>query len=336
MAVLRDRSAAFIRNLPQCAVIAAAAFAVDPAASQEWKPQKNIDIVVVAAAGGAADRQARVAQKLLLSLPEIPSVTVTNRPGGGGVVALTVLAQHPGDGHYMASLSTTLLTNQIIGVSPMRYQDLTPLNILMREYVVLTVKADSRLGSVKDLIARLKQNPASVSFAFSSARGNQNHVVIGMIAKAAGVDPKPLKTVVYSSGGQGATAVLGGHVDMLVGTPGTVLPHLESGNVRVLGISAPQRQAGRLAGIPTLREQGIDALYYSWRGFIGPKGLAAAQIAFWEQAFAKVIQGEEWKKDLEENAWAEDFRGSAETRRHLDAEYELLRRMLVDLGVVSR
>ena len=91
-----------------------------------------------------------------------------------------------------------------------------------------------------------------------------------------------------------------------------------------------------MAAIPTLREQGIDAVYYSWRGFIGPKGLTPAQIAFWEQAFAKVIQGEEWKKDLEENAWGEDFRGSAETRKHLDAEYELLRKMLVDLGVVSR
>lgn len=332
----RGRKPALRHNLLQCGVIATALFAIVPAASQPWKPQKNVDIAVVAAAGGAADRQARVAQRLLQSLPEIPSVTVTNRPGGGGVVAITFLTQHPGDGHYLASLSTSLLTNQIIGVSPIRYQDLTPLNILMREYVVLTVKADSTLGSARDLIARLKQAPASVSFAFSSARGNQNHVVIGMIAKAAGVDARPLKTVIFSSGGQGATAVLGGHVDMLVGTPGTVLPHLESGTVRVLGISAPQRQAGRLAGIPTLREQGIDAEYYSWRGFVGPKGLTPAQIEFWEQAFAKVIQTGEWKKDLEDNAWAEDFRGSAETRRHLDAEYILLKKMLVDLGVVSR
>ena len=335
MEVPSSRRAEFSRRM-LCGFMAAGALAVDPAVSQEWKPQKNVDIVVIAAAGGAADRQARVAQRLLQSLPEIPSVTVTNRPGGGGAVALTFLAQHPGDGHYLASLSTTLLTNQIIGVSPIRYQDLTPLNILMREYVVLTVKADSPLGSGKDLIARLKKDPASVSFAFSSARGNQNHVVIGMIARAAGVDPKPLKTVVYNSGGQGATAVLGGHVDMLVGTPGTALPHLESGKAHVLGISAPQRQAGRLAGIPTLREQGIDAVYYSWRGFVGPKGLTPSQVAFWEQAFAKVIQGEEWKKDLEENAWAEDFRGSAETRKHLDVEYELLRKMLVDLGVVPR
>lgn len=326
----------FARNLAHCVVIAAAAFALHPALAQEWKPQKNVEFVVAAGAGGAADRSARVAQRFLQTLPDIPSVTVSNRQGGGGTVAWTFLAQHPGDPHYLATLSTGLLTNHIVGTSPLRYQDFTPLNILLREYVVASVRADSPLGSARDLIARLKQDPASVTLAFAAARGNQNHVVIGMMAKAAGVDPKAVKIVVFNSGNLGATAMLGGHVDMLVGTPGTVLPHLVSGKVRVVGISAPERQKGALAVVPTFREQGIDAVYYSWRGFVGAAGLTPAQTAFWDQAFAKVIQAEEWKQDLERNAWAEDFRGSAETRKHLDAEYELLKKMLVDLGVVTR
>jgi putative tricarboxylic transport membrane protein len=86
--------------------------------------------------------------------------------------------------------------------------------------------------------------------------------------------------------------------------------------------------------VATLREQGIDAAFFNWRGFIAPRGLTPGQTALWDQAFAKAIQGDDWKKDLAANAWAEDYMPSAETRRHLDAEYEVMKTMLTDLGVV--
>ena len=156
-----------------------------------------------------------------------------------------------------------------------------------------------------------------------------------MIARAAKVDPKQLKTVIFNSGNAAATAMLGGHVDVLVGTPGTILPHVTSGKARALGTSAPQRQQGAYAATPTLRENGVDAYYYAWRGFLAPRGLTPAQVQFWEQAFAKVVEADEWKVDLQRNAWAEDFRNAAETRKHLDAEYELLRGILAELGVTG-
>jgi putative tricarboxylic transport membrane protein len=261
---------------------------------------------------------------------------VNNRPGGGGLVAWTSLGQHAGDAHYIATLSTALLTNQILGITKLRYQDLTPLNILMREYVVAWVRAESPLRTIQDVVARLKQDPASVSFGFSTARGNQNHIVIGMIGRAAGLDPKTVKTVVYSSGGQGMTQALGGHVDVWVGTPGGAIQHIQSGAARALGISSTQRQAARLAAVPTFREQGVDAAYYAWRGFIAAGGLTAAQTAFWDQAFSRVVKTDEWKRDLDANGWGEEFKASAETRRHLDSEYEMLTKMLGDLGLVNR
>ena len=96
-----------------------------------------------------------------------------------------------------------------------------------------------------------------------------------------------------------------------------------------------RRTPGAYAQTPTLRENGIDAVYYSWRGFLAPRGITPAQVSFWEQAFAKVVEADEWKEDLEKNAWREDFRKSAETRKHLDAEYKLLSAMLLELGVVG-
>ena len=168
------------------------------------------------------------------------------------------------------------------------------------------------------------------------ARGNQNHIVLGMIARAAGMDPKAVKTVVFSSGGQGMTAALGGHVDVWVGTPGGAIQHMQSGAARALGISSGERLAGKLAAAPTFREQGIEASYYAWRGFVAPGKLTAPQVAFWDQAFARVVRSEEWKQDLDENGWAEDFKASAETRKHLDAEYDLLAKILAELGMVGK
>ena len=313
-----------------CLVVAAPAFA------QAWKPERTIEIVVNSGAGGAADRQSRLVQKMLQTLPGMPSITVVNRAGGGGMVALSFMTQHPGDAHFISVLSTAIVTNHLIGTSKLSFRDVTPLNIVMREYITTTVRTDSPITDARDLMARLKKDPGSVTFGFATARGNQNHIVIGMLAKAAGVDPKALKTVVFQSGAAGLTAVLGGHVDMLVGTPGTALTQAGSGKARIIGVTAPTRQSGRLADVATFKEQGVDAVYYAWRGFLGPKGLTPAQIAFWEQAFEKISQADSWKQDLERNAWTEDLRTAEETRKHLESENELLGRMLVELGVIQR
>jgi putative tricarboxylic transport membrane protein len=313
-----------------------AALMAGPGAAQEWRPQKNVEIVVAAGAGGSADRSSRVAQKYLQALPGMPSVSVINRQGGGGTIAWTYIAQHPNDPHYLGTLSPGLVTNEIVGTSKLSYRDFTPLNILMREYIVVSVLASMPFKSARDITVRLKKDPASITFGFAAALGNQNHVVLGMMARAASVDPKALKVVVFNSGNLAATALLGGHIDVLAGTPGTILPHITGGRARAIGISGPERQKGAYASVPTLREQGLDAVYYSWRGFLGPRGLTAAQIAFWEQAFAKVVQADEWKDDYVKNAWIEDFRGAAETRKHLDAEAEFLRKILVELGVLTK
>jgi len=315
-----------------CAVALASA----AAPAQEWIPARNVDIIVASGAGGSSDRTARVLQKLLQSNPAFPSISVTNRAGGGGTVAWTYLAQQPGDPHFIATFSPTMVTNQLLGVSKLRYTDFTPLSILLREYVLVTVNADSPITSGKALLDHIRKDPTALSFAFSSSPGNHNHVVIGMIFKAAGADPRRAKVVIQKSGGAGATAVMGGHIDVLVGAPANVLPHISAGKLRAIGLSAPQRQSGAAAQLPTLKEQGIDAVFYSWRGFIGAKNLTPAEIAFWDSAFSRAVQGNEWKQDLAQNAWAEDLKNAAETRKHLDSEQTLISGMLAELGLLKK
>ena len=302
--------------------------------AQPWTPTRAIEITVSSGAGGAADREARELQRHLQALPGMTPITVNNRPGGGGSIAWSSLNQHQGDAHWIATMNVALLTNHIIGASTLRHQDLTPLAILMREYIAVWTRAESPIKSARELIARLKANPSSVSFGLSPALGNQNHIVLGMLAKAAGIDPKALRIVVYA-GGAGVTAALGGHIDAWVGTLGGAIPLAHAGKVNMMGVSAPQRQPGRAIALPTFREQGIDAVYAAYRGIIGPGGLSTAQRAFWDATFARVTSSAEWKATAIEHAWEPDYRNSTETRKYLDAEQLTLRKTLAELGVIK-
>src|SRR5690606_4293909 len=105
------------------------------APAQSWKPERTLEIVVNSGAGGAADRQSRLVQKMLQTLPGMPAITVVNRAGGGGVVALTFMTQHPGDAHYISVFSTAIVTNHLDGTRKHSYSDVTPHKIVMRVFI---------------------------------------------------------------------------------------------------------------------------------------------------------------------------------------------------------
>jgi putative tricarboxylic transport membrane protein len=308
--------------------------ATSGALAQSWQPTRNVEIIVSSGAGGSADREARELQRHLQRLPGMPSISVNNKPGGGGTIAWSLLNQHKGDAHWIGTMNVALLTNPLLGNATITYRDLTPLAMLVREYIAAWTHLASPIKSLPELVARLKTNPASVSFGLAPALGNQNHIVLGMLARAAGVDPKKLKIVVYSSGGNGITAALGGHVDVWVGTVASAIPHALSGRINLMGISAAQRQPGKAAPLPTFREQGIDAVYAAYRGVIGPAGLSTSQITYWDGVFARITATPEWKATALDHAWETDYRNAAQARAHLERENHRLKAILADLGVI--
>ncbi len=320
-------------SMPRWPALLLAALAGFAQAKSQWKPSRNVEVIVQSAAGSSSDRSARITQKILESLPGFRSVSVNNKPGAGGMLSMYYLNQHAGSAHYIATLSTSAITNHLLGLSPLNFRHFTPLSIVLREYPVLVTRADSPIADARDLMARLRKDPSALSFAYGSARGNHNHVMIGLMARAAGGDPRQIKAIVYNSGSEAIAAALGGKVDAGVVSPATVIPQLAAGKLRVLGIAAPQRQDNALSAAPTLREQGINVTYFSWRGFMGAKGLTPAQLAFWDHAFAQMTETPEWKREVQRNAWAETLMSSAQTQRHLEHETETLRELLRELGV---
>jgi len=319
-----------------CVLTLALGLVAAPAAAQEWKPSKTVEIIVASGAGGAADREARIMQGFLRNVPGMPVVNVINRPGGGGTMAWSFVTQREGDGHTLSTLSVASITNKLLGNSQLSYRDLTPLAILLHEYIAVWTRSASSIESGKDLVERLRKDPSSVTFGLSSALGNQNHIVIGKIAQAAGVDPRSAKIVVYSSGGKGIPAALGGHVEVWAGTLGGAVGLARKGGpIRMLGVSSAQRAPGPAAGFPTFREQGIDVVHSAFRGLQGPPGLSDAQRAFWDRTFSTIVNSEEWRKTEEKYAWGSGYLDSAATKKYLDEEDRRLEKILTELGVIK-
>jgi putative tricarboxylic transport membrane protein len=279
---------------------------------------------------------ARLIQRIFQErrLVEMP-ISVVNKPGGSGSIALAYLQQHSGDAHYVEAVSALLITNHITGRSNLSHNDFTPLALLNSEYVVLAVKADSPLANVKDVVARLKQDATALSFAVGTSLGGANHIAVAGIARAAGADPRKLKTVVFKSSADSAVAALGGHVDVIASSASVVLPHLRSGAMRLLAVSSPRRLAGALASTPTLKEQGIDTVVDNFRLMLGPGGLGAAQVAYWDGVLARLAQTDEWKKDLAQNQWENTYMGSRDTRKYLDEEYAETKKALTEIGLAK-
>jgi putative tricarboxylic transport membrane protein len=145
-----------------------------------------------------------------------------------------------------------------------------------------------------------------------------------------------MRAVVFQGGGQAMTAVLGGHIDLMASAANNVVPHLQGGKLRVLGVTSEKRLEGSFANVPTLREQGYNVVLNNGRMMVGPKAMTPPQIAYWETALGRMAATPEWKKDIDENEFEPMFMSSKETQTYLKAQYGELKKALDDLGMAVK
>lgn len=302
-------------------------------AAADWKPERGIEIVAPSGPGGSTDRTARVVARILMDrkIVEVP-VNVVNKPGGSGTIGLNYVNQHPGDAHTLIVATTGSISNHIMGLIPYDHNNFTPVAMLFDEYLGINVKADSPLKSGREFADILRKDPEALSIGISTSVGGANHTTLMICLRAAGINIKRLKTVVFPGGAASTTALLGGHVSAINTAPGNVVEHFKAGKLRTIAISSPKRLGGLFAAVPTWREQGVNADSGSWRGMLGAKGMTPAQIAFWDRAFAALVKTDDWKKELEENFWENVYADSRGTKKRLDEEYAEYKAMLGELG----
>jgi putative tricarboxylic transport membrane protein len=318
-----------IAALILCFALSAGAIAQDA-----WRPTRTVELIVPTSPGGGTDETARVIHAIL-NRPGTLDMVVLNRGGAGGGIAYAYMNRFEGSGQHLSLSTLNLVTNSMTGQHALRYTEVTPIAHLFSEYPVFVVRTDSSIKDGRDLVSRLKANPASHNFAFSPGLGGALHLATGVALKAAGIDPSKPTLVVYQSAGEATAAVLGGHVDVGVMNPPVAIAQSHAGKVRMIAVGSPKRLPGALAAVPTWKEQGVDAVSASWRGVIGPKGMSDAQIAFWEKALEEMTRTDAWKRHLEQNVRENEFMGSKATRQYYAKQAAQLKAVIESLGLAK-
>ena len=316
----------WLRMLP--VVLLATLLVAGTPAHAQWKPTRDVEFVIPYGLGGGADLLARVLIKIITEEKLTPvNLVAVNRPGGGSAVGVgQVVATKNGDPH------TLVLINPQTQITPLQvaeakgWRDLTPVfNFMLDDYLLL-VRKQSPYKDAADLVAQAKTKPPR-SVSVGSA-GTADDMSIAVFQAASGVQ---LNTVRFNSGGEALTALLGGHVDLASGNPLEFMSHLQTGNVRGLGVFRPTR-FDALNTSATMKEQGIDVKpFQMWRGVAMPKGVPAEAVAYWAGVMRKAGESKTFDEYIKNNVAQLHLVGGADLTTFLETQEQLYKEMLASL-----
>ncbi|MDR1916365.1 MAG: tripartite tricarboxylate transporter substrate binding protein [Synergistaceae bacterium] len=300
-------------------------------------PSKNFDCIAPAGPGGGWDTTIRMITKVLTEQKFITTaMPVTNRPGGGGGVALEYIQRKKGDPYLLTVFSPPLILINLTGQTPLSYKNLTPIAMMINDFGAFGVPKGSKFASINEVFEAMKKDPKSVKIGGTSSLGSMDHIQFLVAAKAAGVEN--LKDIPYIAfqGGEGLAALMGAHIDLLSTGMAELVGPKESGDIKVLALTAPDRiPSGPLSDVPTLKESGIDAEYVNWRGIFGAPGMPEEERIFMEDALQKVAATPEWKEICERNGWTQIFMGSSEFTSFLDKSNDEAKSLLSEIGMLQ-
>ena len=252
-------------------------------------------------------------------------------PGAGGMTGLPrYIGQKKGQANSIMIGGMVMVGSGIANKSPVTIENVTPVARLTGEAEVIVVPDASPFKAIGDLIAQLKKDPKSVSWAGGSA-GGTDHIFAGMVAKAVGVDPRQVAYVAYAGGGPAQAALLGNQVSCGVSGFGEFEQQIKAGKLRALAISSEKTSSG----VKSLKEQGVDVVLYNWRGVFGAPGITTAQRDALVAIFDKMANGPAWKKTIETNGWDDIYLTGDKFGAYLKENIATVGDMLKGLGLAS-
>ena len=264
---------------------------VAPASAQDW-PAKTVRIIVPFGAGATPDTIARlVADRLQQRLGQ--NFVVENKPGASGMTGTDAVAKADPDGYTIGvSIGGPLAINTLL-FAKMPYdpfKDIALITMLTTQPSALTVPASLGVNSVAELVALIRQGPGKYNFG-SIGNGSLSHLAMEAIAQKSNAR---LVHIPYGSSPQAMTALIRGDVQMAVMPAISVLPHVESGAVKMLAVTTAKRSP-LLPNVPTLKESGIDVEADAWNGLIAPAGTPEAVVKTIQREVAEALNSPELK-----------------------------------------
>ncbi len=262
-----------------------------PAAFAQSATDRPIRVVVPFAAGNTLDTALRqVAEVIKQNSGQI--ILVDAKPGGSGIIAAQHVMQAAPDGTTLLLANTSMFTINPHTFSKLPYdpqKDFKPVTNFLGAAMVMAVHASVPANNVAEFVAWTKANPGKVSFASFTA-GNSSHFAGVILNQRAGLD---MTHVPFNGTPPAVQNLVGGQVNAAFLPLLAVKPHVESGKVKVLAITSPQRSA-LMPGLATFREQGYPELdIYIWSSIVAPAGTPDAVITRLNGEFVKALRSAE-------------------------------------------
>jgi putative tricarboxylic transport membrane protein len=326
------------RRLATVAVAAATALGLaacggssPSSASGGDKAMARLDIMAPAAPGGGWDGTARAMGASIESAELAKSVTVKNVAGAGGTVGLAQLANDKSD-HSLMVMGLVMVGAVATNQSQATLKDVTPIARLTAEDEVIVVPASSPYKTIKDLGDAMKAKGRAVTITGGSA-GGTDHIVAGLLAKAAGVAPSDLNYIPFSGGGESLAALLGNKVQAGISGVSEYAEQIKAGKLRALAVAGPERVAE--VDAPTLKESGYDVELTNWRGVVAPGGVSDETKQRLVKLVTDMHDTQGWKDALEKNGWQDTFLAGDDFDAFITQEIDTTEGVLKDLGLVK-
>lgn len=279
----------YLKTIKVAALSAALVLTLDGAALANGE----VKFLIPGGEGGGWDTTARAVGSALeeAGLAKVNGYENLSGAGGGRALLSLISDGEKREGTLMVQ-STPLVIRALTGVYKNNWQDITPVATMISAYQAVAVAADSPYQDISQLVADLKAKPDAVVVAGGSGRLSLDHLTLGLIAQASGIELDKLRYSAADGGKEALDRLLSGKVKAVVSGVGELLPAAADGQIRILGVTSAEPIPGLEA--PTLASQGLDVVFANWRGFFAAPGASDDEVAQYRDMLTALADTDAW------------------------------------------
>ncbi|MBA2689956.1 MAG: tripartite tricarboxylate transporter substrate binding protein [Burkholderiales bacterium] len=319
-----------VRSATALAAIAIATL-IQPGVSyaQSKYPHQTVTMVTHSSPGGGSDVFIRELVKHLG--PEMGvNFVVENRSGGSGAKAMAKMAQSPGDGSTFYVSTPTYIQTTLLSKVEFGYDSLDPIVTIFQDPTVVYTRVQSPFKTLADAVNHAKKDPGKGKWGASNPTALER-IALEKLNRLTGARAA---VVSHEGGGDMMLNVLNGSLDFGIGEVQEILPQLQAGRVKLLGVFSEKRLE-QYPDLATAKEQGFNVAVNKFRGIAGPKNVPAPVVQAWEQAVQKVLAKPEYKKVYQAESLIPAYKNQKESREFVGEFVKEVSTSLRELGIIK-
>ncbi|MCR6106064.1 tripartite tricarboxylate transporter substrate binding protein [Salipaludibacillus agaradhaerens] len=290
-------------------------------------PEKQIEVVVPFAAGGASDLVSRTIASEMEEELDVP-VVITNRTGGSGANGMYSVRDAQADGYTIGYVPVELAMLESLDLADISPNDFEGIGQLMTIPAAITVPADAPYDTIEEFIQFAQENPGNVTIG-NSGTGSIWHIAAAAFADEVEID---VQYVPYEGAAPAVTALMGGHIDAVSVSPSEVISGLNSDDLKVLAVMSEEPDAN-VPDVPTLQELGYDINLSGWGGFVAPKDTPEEVLDTLREAFEAAATSDTFIQLLDERGMNADYKPGDEFMEFSMEQYDFFTDLIPQVEV---